>query len=145
MATERTVLDGTGSGFTAAFKTKAELEADSAALASLKAAAESTGPAIVDCAPSAANDLSVLASATATSVTVPSGTQSVDVFNCSDVVVFVSFTNTDPDLGEAGVVPLPAYSNGVAGFYSFPAGMNGTLYVKAASGSNKRVVILRGD
>jgi hypothetical protein len=145
MAIDRTVLDGTGLGFTASFKTKAELEADSAALASLKAAAESTAPAVVDVAPSTPADLSVTASTTAGNVTIPTGTQSVEVFNHSDVVIFVSFTNSDPDLGEAGVIPLPAYSNGVAGYYSFPPGMFGTLYHKAASGSGKRLVILRGD
>ena len=77
------------------------------------------------------------------SIVVPAGTQSVEFFNLSDVIMWLSWTGP-VGVGATGSFPVPAMSGGVAGYYAAPVGMSGTLRVKAASGSAKAYTCIRG-
>jgi hypothetical protein len=77
-------------------------------------------------------------------ITVPVGTRSLEFFNLSDVVIWLSWTAAAGGVGTTGWIPVPAMSLGVAGYYAAPTGMSGTLRVRAASGSSKAYTCIRG-
>jgi hypothetical protein len=107
--------------------------------------ASNTSPANTVSQPVAPTNVSSTCNATATTnVAVTIGTQCFEFWNLSDTVLWCSWNQAASNTGGVGNIPIPAYANGVAGYYSAPSGMYGTFSVIAASGTGKAFTAYRG-